>query len=110
MTAGMVGGGSAQAVAEADQIEAYIFAQKYFTHDKDEFEERFKQLIWITYCKRFKPLMIELDSWHGQPVQSLQTDNQWGCTVRCLQMLIANALDAADLEIPAQQAMEADAD
>ena len=54
--------------------------------------------------------MIELDSWHGQPVQSLQTDNQWGCTVRCLQMLIANALDAADLEIPAQQAMETDAD
>mmetsp|Transcript_370 Transcript_370/g.546 ORF Transcript_370/g.546 Transcript_370/m.546 type:complete len:94 (-) Transcript_370:957-1238(-) len=39
----------------------------------------------------------------GQPVNNLKTDNFWGCTIRCLQMLLANALHASkELEIPSK--------
>ena len=57
------------------QVEAYIFSQKFFQHNSLEFQERFEELIWITYCKNFKPLLIEIDFWLGKPVQSLKTDN-----------------------------------
>ena len=82
------------------QQEAYIFAEKFFQNNSSEFQERFERLIWITYCKQFKPLLIELDSWLGKPVVNLKTDNQWGCTIRCLQMLLANGLLLSQLEIP----------
>ena len=83
------------------QVEAYIFSQKFFQHNSHEFQQRFEELLWITYCKHFKPLLIELDSWLGKPVQSYQTDNTWGCTVRCLQMLLANSMLASgpDLQL-----------
>ena len=41
-----------------------------------------------------------MELWMGRPVQSLETDNTWGCTVRCLQMLVANALMRSTLEMP----------
>ena len=34
----------------------------------------------------------------GHPVESLKTDNSWGCTIRCLQMLLANALYKTDIK------------
>ena len=45
-------------------------------------------------------MLIELDSWQGKKVESLKTDNFWGCTVRCLQMLLSNALLHSDVELP----------
>lgn len=75
-------------------------SEKFFEHDQAEFLARFQQLIWITYCRRFKPLLIEVDHWLGKKVDSLKTDNTWGCTVRCVQMLLANALMRSSLEIP----------
>ena len=85
------------------RAEAYIFAEKFFQHDSVDFQERFRQLLWITYCRQFKPLLIEIDSWLGRPVANLKTDNSWGCTIRCLQMLLANAfLASPELEIPAR--------
>ena len=36
----------------------------------------------------------------GKQVENLTTDNAWGCTVRCVQMLIANALVKSNLPIP----------
>ena len=57
--------------AASTQFEAYIFSQKFFQHNSAEFQEQFEQLIWITYCKHFKPLLIEMGSWLGKPVNSL---------------------------------------
>ena len=45
-------------------------------------------------------MLIELNKHQGRPVDNLTTDNSWGCTVRCLQMLIANSLVQSGLEIP----------
>ena len=81
-------------------MEAYIGKKKFFKHDSQEFQEEFNSLLWITYCKKFKPLLIELNKHQGRPVTNLTTDNSWGCTVRCLQMLIANSLIQSNLEIP----------
>ena len=50
------------------QVEAYIFSQKFFQHNSHEFQQRFEELLWITYCKHFKPLLIEIDLWLGKPV------------------------------------------
>ena len=81
-------------------MEAYIYNEKFFKHDSQEFQEKFSTLLWITYCKKFKPLLIEINKHQGRHVDNLTTDNSWGCTVRCLQMLIANSLVQTKLTVP----------
>jgi len=50
----------------------------------DDFQNCFGRLKWITYGEQFKPLLMEIGKWLEQPVMNLQTDNKWGCTLRCL--------------------------
>jgi len=74
-------------------LEGYIFSRKFFGPAMwDDFTREFQSLRWITYCEQFKPLLMEVGKWLDKPVLSLQTDNGWGCTLRCLQMLVANSL------------------
>ena len=84
---------------QSSHIECYLLAIKYFHTDADIFAERFKQFYWITYCRRFKPLLVEYRSHQGKEVKNLTSDNSWGCTIRCLQMLVANALRVSRLPI-----------
>ncbi|CDW71601.1 UNKNOWN [Stylonychia lemnae] len=64
-----------------------------FTVDKQELFDKFvADMIWMTYKKDFKPLLIEKTSIQGQKVQNLTTDCNWGCVIRSGQMLVANAL------------------
>lgn len=80
-----------------DGLEAYLLrGSKYFSMEWDRMMGDFRKLHWVTYCKKFKPLLIDVGKWHEKPVPSPTTDNKWGCTLRCLQMLVANSL--ADYE------------
>ena len=73
--------------------EAYLLrGKKYFNVEFDSLVNDFARLHWITYCDKFKPLLIELGKWQGKHVTNPTTDNNWGCTLRCLQMLVANSL------------------
>lgn len=65
-------------------IECYLLGQKYFHTNADQFASRFKEFFWITYCRRFKPLLIEMRTHQGKEVRNLTSDNSWGCTIRCL--------------------------
>lgn len=40
-------------------VECYLLSKKYFHTNVDSFAERYKEFFWITYCRRFKPLLIE---------------------------------------------------
>ena len=80
-------------------LECYLLSKKYFHTDADSFVKRYKEFFWITYSRRFKPLLVELRTHQGKPVKNLTSDNSWGCTIRCLQMLIANALQISRLQV-----------
>lgn len=84
---------------ESFAMECYLLNKKYFCTDAERFAERYREFFWITYCRRFKPLLVELRSHQGKEVKNLTSDNSWGCTIRCLQMLIANALKASKLQV-----------
>jgi hypothetical protein len=59
---------------------------------QSEYRGIYNDLIFLSYRKGFKPLLIEKKEFRGQKVQNLSTDCGWGCTIRCTQMLIANAI------------------
>jgi hypothetical protein len=46
----------------------------------------------MTYKKDFRPLLIEKALHLGQKVDNLTSDCGWGCTIRSVQMLLANTL------------------
>lgn len=76
-----------------DGAEAHLIrGQKFFSINYEALLYNFKQLKWITYADKFNPLLIEMGKWQDKPVQNLTTDNKWGCTLRCLQMLVANCI------------------
>ena len=49
-------------------------------------------MIWLTYKKDFRPLLIEKAEVQGKKLEHLSSDCGWGCTIRSAQMLIANTL------------------
>ena len=63
--------------------------------NQKDFEKDFNQLIWFSYRKDFKPLLIEKKIYLGQQVQNLTSDCNWGCTIRSAQMLLANTMRKA---------------
>lgn len=74
-------------------FEAHLLrGSKFFSLNMDDFTREFQLLKWITYSENFNPLLIEIGKWKGRTVDHPVTDNKWGCTLRCLQMLVANAL------------------
>jgi hypothetical protein len=74
-------------------LEAHLLrGSKFFSINFDDFTREFQQLKWITYSENFNPLLIEIGKWKGRTVDHPTTDNKWGCTLRCLQMLVSNAL------------------
>jgi len=54
-------------------------------------------LIWLTYRKGFRPLLIERKQFLDRKIDNLTTDCGWGCTIRAAQMLLANSLLRAGL-------------
>ena len=89
---------SNKVLSELGGNEAYLLrGQKYFAHEWNRFFADFKKLHWITYCQQFKPLLMEMGKYQGQQVKQLGNDNGWGCTVRCLQMLVANAINQSTM-------------
>lgn len=60
-------------------------------------EEAVSDLVWLTYRKGFRPLLIERKVFMGRKVENLSTDCGWGCTIRSAQMLLANAFIRAGL-------------
>jgi hypothetical protein len=76
-------------------LEAHLLrGSKFFSVNMDDFMHEFQLLKWITYSENFNPLLIEIGKWKGRVVDHPITDNKWGCTLRCLQMLVANALES----------------
>lgn len=74
-------------------LEAHLLrGSKFFSINMDDFMREFQSLKWITYSENFNPLLIEIGKWKGRVLEHPVTDNKWGCTLRCLQMLVANAL------------------
>jgi len=53
-----------QHLASLENLEGYIFSQKFFGQTMwDDFQNRFGQLKWITYCEKFNPLLMEIGKW-----------------------------------------------
>ena len=76
-----------------ERLEAHLLrGRKFFSLNMDDFMREFQDLKWITYSENFNPLLIEIGKWKGRVVDHYVTDNKWGCTLRCLQMLVANTL------------------
>ena len=76
-----------------NHVEAYLLhGSRYELKDFPSLLTDFQALCWITYCKKFKPLLIETGKWGDKTVKNMRTDRQWGCTIRCLQMLVANSI------------------
>lgn len=45
-------------------MEAYLIGgKKYFSIEWDRLQSDFRNLHWITYCAKFKPLLIDIGKW-----------------------------------------------
>lgn len=55
-----------------------------------------KRYKWHTYCSNFLPLLVEVGKYNNQTIDHLTTDNNWGCTIRCMQMLVHSCLPLPD--------------
>ncbi|XP_065178015.1 cysteine protease ATG4B-like [Sycon ciliatum] len=68
----------------------WILGQKYsLPNDEDKIAERIRSCLWFSYRKNFRPI--------GST--GYTSDSGWGCTMRCGQMLLAEALSR--LHLPA---------
>ena len=85
--------GGNKVLKSLDGMEAFLLrGHKYFYMEYERLIADFSKLYWSTYCLQFKPLLFDMGKWQDRPVPSPTTDNLWGCTIRCLQMLVANSL------------------
>eukprot|EP01130_Rhizamoeba_saxonica_P015699 TRINITY_DN7094_c0_g1_i1.p1 TRINITY_DN7094_c0_g1~~TRINITY_DN7094_c0_g1_i1.p1 ORF type:complete len:341 (+),score=62.57 TRINITY_DN7094_c0_g1_i1:1-1023(+) len=53
--------------------------------DKQQFLQSYAKVVWFSYRRRFKPIV------DNNQEKCLRTDRNWGCMLRCGQMLLAAA-------------------
>jgi hypothetical protein len=57
------------------------FLGEYYI-SQEAFEESLTGIIWLTYKKGFRPLLVEKKEHLGKKIDNLSTDCGWGCTIR----------------------------
>jgi hypothetical protein len=70
----------------------YLLGTAYQHRSHSDFLQHHRSLLYLSYKQGFKPLVLEKRLLNDRPISNLSSDIGWGCTIRCSQMLIANAL------------------
>ena len=78
----------------------YLLGTAYHHRSHSDFLQLHRSLLYLSYKQGFKPLLIEKRLLNDRPIANLSSDIGWGCTIRCSQMLIANAVKRAFERIP----------
>lgn len=83
--------------SQAKQLEDLQGQRVYYLHGFstgtwEAFLEDFQKQHYFTEQKKFKPVLLECDTWQSKPVPHLTTDQQWGSLLRCCQMMVANSI------------------